>query len=147
LVKRIQTAVGFDPINKMWLEKHTETTRESMSDFLNKRVDEYREANPDLPQSKEAIVVHSSAAAKRKSEADENAIKLFLRENDHILYLTTRQRKTTKSDLQKIKDELFFSKYKVDTTTEVIRTVLRDEIEKFDVAAYEKRKGIKKARK
>jgi hypothetical protein len=145
LGKREQSAVGFDPENKRWLEAHTATTGESMADFINKRIKEWREANPDLQRNSEGqIVVFDSASAKQKKEADEHSIRLFLRENDHILYNGKVQRKTGKNDVLKIKDEIFFSKYKVDTTVETIRPIFRDEIERFDTLAYEKKKGIKR---
>lgn len=143
--KREQTALGVDPENKRWLESHTATTGESMADFINKRIKEWREANPELRRDKEGIIIATSIeTTKKKMEADDHAIRLFLRENDHILYRGKVQHKTGKNELLKIKDELFFSKYKVDATTEIIKPILRDEIERFDTMAYEKKKGIKR---
>ena len=143
MVKREQSAVGFDPENKRWLERHTATTGESMADFLNKRIKEWRESNEEIMRDDQGkIIVHSSESAKKKREADEHAVRLFLKENDHILYMGKVQRKTGKNDLLKIKDELFFSKFKVDTTVEILKPILRDEIERFDTFAYEKKKGI-----
>jgi hypothetical protein len=116
-----------------------------MADFINKRIKEWREANPELRRDKEGIIIATSIeTTKKKMEADDHAIRLFLRENDHILYRGKVQHKTGKNELLKIKDELFFSKYKVDATTEIIKPILRDEIERFDTMAYEKKKGIKR---
>lgn len=143
--KREQTALGVDPENKRWLEVHTATTGESMADFINKRIKEWREANPELKRDREGVIIATSIETTRKKiEADDHAIRLFLRENDHILYRGKVQHKTGKNELLKIKDELFFSKYKVDATTEIIKPILRDEIERFDTMAYEKKKGIKR---
>jgi hypothetical protein len=147
LVKREQTAVGFDPENKRWLEKHTATTGESMSAFLNKVVMEYRDAHDQPMRDDSGSMISVAISARKKQEEVEHQTRLYLRENDYILYMAKQQRKTTKNDLLKIKDELFFSKYKVDTTAEVIKVILRDEIEKFDVETYEKKKGIKAVRK
>jgi hypothetical protein len=144
LVKREQSAVGFDAENKRFLERHTATTGESMSDFINRRIVEWRNANPECVVGSDGIPLSSPEVLKARREADEHSIRLYLRENDHILYMGKVQRKTGKNDLLKIKDELFFSKYKVDTTSEIIKPILRDEIERFDVTAYEKKKGIKR---
>jgi len=145
LVKREQSAVGFDAINKRWLERHTAVTGESMSDFINKRINEWRESHPDVQTDKDGVTIAATPEQmKLKREADEHSIRLFLRENDHILYMGKVQHKTGKNDLLKIKDELFFSKFKVDTTSLAIKPILRDEIERFDAVAYEKKKGIKR---
>jgi hypothetical protein len=142
LVKREQSAVGFDPDNKRFMERHTATTGESMADFLNKRIAEYREIHPEVATDEKGIPLSTPEALKARKDADEHSIRLFLRENDHLLYMGKVQRRTGKNDLLKIKDELFFSKYKVTTTSEIIKPLLRDEMEKFDVAAYEKKKNI-----
>lgn len=142
MVKREQTACGFDPVNKRYMERHTAITGESMSDFLNKRVVEYRESHPELTTDVDGNPLTTSEVRHAKREAVEHGIRLFLRENDHILYMAKVQHKNGKNDLLKIRDELFFSKFKVDTTSEIIKPILRDEIEKFDVVSYEKKKGI-----
>lgn len=143
MVKREQTAVGFDPENKRWMERHTASTGQSMSDFLNKRVVEWRESHPDITNTADGKTLSTPELKQAKREMTEHSIRLFLKENDHILYMAKVQHKTGKNDLLRIKDELFFSKYKVETTTEVIKPIFRDEIEKFDDVAYEKKKGLK----
>lgn len=142
-MKREQSAVGFDPENKRWMERHTAATGESMADFVNKRIREYIETHPEGTTDCDGVPLSTPEIVRAKREADEHSIRLFLRENDHLLYMGKAHKKTGKNDLLKIRDELFFSKYKVDTTSEVIKPILRDEIEKFDVAAYEKRRGLK----
>lgn len=143
MVKREQSAVGFDPANKRFLEKRTATTGQSMADYINKLLDREREVSELEVVDKDGIPISTPAAIRAKRDADEHSIRLFLRENDHILYAGKAHKKTGKNDLLKIKDELFFSKYKVDTSSEVIKPVLRDEIEKFDQGAYEKKRGLK----
>lgn len=147
MVKREQTAIGVDPENKRWLERHTATTGESMSNFLNKRVVEWRESHPDITTGENGKPLTTTEARQAKREMTEHSIRLFLKENDHILYMAKVQHKMGKNDLLKIKDELFFSKYKVETNTEVIKPIFRDEIEKFDEVSYEKKKGLKRRSK
>jgi hypothetical protein len=143
LVRREQTIVGLDSDNKRFCERNTASTGESMSNLVNKLLKEYREAHEPQPESETGSVMGLAISARRRQEETEHSIKLFLHENDYILYMAKQQRRTTKNDILRIKNELFFSKYKVDSTPEIIRRILRDEIADFDVAAYEKRKGIK----
>lgn len=141
-MKREQSVVGFDSENKRWLERHTATTGESMSCFINKRVLEYRQANPDVLVGTDGVALSTPEQVRAKREADEHSIRLFLQQNEHILYMGKVKKKTGKNDILRIKDELFFSKFKVDATSEIIKPILRDEIEKFDAVSYEKRKGV-----
>lgn len=146
MAKREQTAVGLDPENKRYCERRTARTGESMSHLINHLLKKHREENPETSDCN-GIPLSTPELQKAKRDSDEHAIRLFLRENDHILYSGKVNRKTGKNDILKIKDELFFSKYKVETTSEIIKPILRDEIERFDVAAYEKKKGIKREQK
>jgi hypothetical protein len=146
MAKREQTAIGFDPDNIVWLRHRAATTGESMSEFLNKRVKEYREAYPDQDRVlvEQGILTTTAVSARASHDAIVEKIMAYFTENDHIMYNAKTQRKTTKQDLARIKEDLFFSKHKVDTTVEVIRPVLRDMMDTFDQKAYEKKRGIHK---
>jgi len=66
-------------------------------------------------------------------------IKAYFLDCPWIVYNAKTQRKFTKKDLCKIKDDLFWSKYNIDVTTIEIRTILKESIDAFDVESYLKR--------
>jgi hypothetical protein len=125
-----------------------------MADWVNAVIKAYREdevvraalgetvITDEAAKDKESIVESRLEAIKDKEREDAVKVRAYLEDNAHIMYMAKTQRKFTKSDLCKIKDELFFSKYNVDTTVQVIRKVLKEEMTKFDVKAYEKERGI-----
>lgn len=134
MTRRIQSVVGFDPANKKFLEDHTENTGESMSEFINRLLDKCRGKAPG----------ESSVTEVPKKDEMELKARLFLKENEHIVYRAKKQHKVAKQDILKLKDEMFFSKYKIDMTAFAIKAILRDAIEAFDVDEYEKSKNLKK---
>lgn len=140
MVRRIQSCIGFDEDNLEWLRLQ----EESMADMLNrlvrqerKRQHEESEKTGVPPKTSERLEQLS-----RDKETEEQQIIAFFMDNPHILYMAKTQRKFTKKDLCKIKDELFFSKYNVETSVDTIKKVLRQELSKFDVKKYEEERGI-----
>ena len=125
-----------------------------MADWINAVVKAYRE--DEKVRKALGTTVTTDEAAKEKSELlaarlddiakkdleDEVKIRAYLTDNAHIMYMAKTQRKFTKADICKIKDELFFSKYNVDTNVQLIRKILKEEMQKFDVKKYEVERGI-----
>jgi hypothetical protein len=146
LTKRIQSAVGFDEENKLFCERHTLKTGQSMSDLINRLLKKYRDEDEEPITLPDGKVISQHVREQLSLVALEEQAREFLRENDHFLYQAKAKGKTGKNDLIHIRDQLFFSKFKVDLPTVALKNVLRDEIEKFDVVAYEKKKGLKKGR-
>ena len=148
--KRIQTCMGFDPDNKAFLEHRPE----GASEFVNRLIKAYRDkktvqtavgndvTNPDVEPELKQTVSSIKEELIRKKEEEEQKIRAYLRGASHILYMAKTQRKFTKQDLCRIKDELFFSKYNVDATVDQIRQILKSELDTFDVKAYEESRGI-----
>jgi len=125
-----------------------------MSDWINAVVKAYR-ADEAVRTALGNVVTTDEAALEKKDlvkaklddiakkeQDDEVKTRAYLKDNAHIMYMAKTQRKFTKADLCKIKDELFFSKYNVDTNIQLIRKVLKEEMQKFDVKAYEQDRGI-----
>lgn len=150
MVRRIPSCVGFDEDNLVWLQNRPET----MADWINSVIKEYREnekvrkalgktvTTDEANKDKAALVESRLGEIAKKEQDDEIKIRAYLNDNPHIMYMAKTQRKFTKADICKIKDELFFSKYNVDTNLQTIRKVLKDEMPKFDVKAYERERGI-----
>jgi hypothetical protein len=125
-----------------------------MADWINAVIKAYREdesvrsalgnkvTTDEAVKDKQALLASRLDDIKKKELEDEIKIRAYLADNAHIMYMAKTQRKFTKADLCKIKDELFFSKYNVDTTIQLIRKVLKEEMQKFDIKAYEKERGI-----
>lgn len=150
MVKRTASCIGFDEENLIWVR----TRPEGMAEWINKVIKAYREdpsvrsviGNRVLPEAavetNDRVALEERLAALKKVEADDEIkIRAYLLDNKHIMYMAKTQRKFTKKDLCKIKDELFFSKYNLDTNTTIIRKVLKEEMGKFDVKAYEREIG------
>jgi hypothetical protein len=105
-----------------------------MSNYINRLIDDNRGREPTITK-KEPVVEQTAEEAEYKT-------RLFLKENSHIIYRCKVHRKTNRTELIKIRDELYYSKYQVEITVEKLRPILREEITKFDVSKYEKEKGI-----
>lgn len=147
---RRQSCIGFDEDNLEWLRQRPE----GMAEFLNRLVRAYRNkktvqsavgndvSNPDAETELRQAIASVKEDVVRSKQEQEDKIRAYLRDFDHILYMAKTQRKFTKADLCRIKDELYFSKYNVDVTLDEIRKVLKLEMETFDVKKYEEKKGI-----
>ena len=97
---------------------------------------------PEAAEEKRKLLEASLDEIAKKEQDDEIKTRAYLLDNDHIMYMAKTQRKFTKKDLCKIKDEIFFSKYNADVTVVTIRKVLKEELMKFDVSKYESDRGI-----
>lgn len=115
-----------------------------MADFINKVVKEYRAQKPDEHEEGDVkpTIKNIVENSESKKEDDKIKIRAYFKDCPHIVYMAKTQRKFKKDDLCRIKEELFFSKYNVDTTIQEIRKVLKEELDVFDVDAYEKERGI-----
>lgn len=147
---RRASCIGFDEDNLEWLRQRPE----GMAEFLNRLVRAYRNkktvqsavgngvSNTDEEVELRTTVARVKEEIVRSKQEQEDKIRAYLRDFDHILYMAKTQRKFTKADLCRIKDELYFSKYNVDVTIDEIKKVLRSELDVFDVSEYEKKRGI-----
>jgi len=148
--RRIPSCVGFDEPNLVWLQNRPE----SMADWINAVVKAYREdekvrtalgttvTTDEAATERASILAERLDDIERKDKEDEIKIRAYLLDNAHIMYMAKTQRKFTKADICKIKDELFFSKYNVETNVQLIRKILKEEMQKFDTKQYEKERGI-----
>jgi hypothetical protein len=149
MVRRIATCMGIDPENKAYLESKEDI---SAAEFVNALIREYREKEGvrtavgeikrERPSPLSQDVVDKLEDPIAAKEEEMVKIHAWFRDNDHILYIAKTQRKFTKKDLCRIKDDLYFSKYNVDANLQQIRKVLKEEMEIFDVKAYEASRGI-----
>ena len=152
MVRRITSCIGFDHDNLLWLQSRPE----GMSEWINRIIRVYRSdenvrkvignnvITPELEAENKKILEDSLDDIAKKERDDEIMVRAYLLDNSHILYMAKTQRKFTKKDLCKIKDEIFFSKYNADVTVVTIRKVLKEELMKFDVEAYKTERGILK---
>jgi len=152
MTKRVASCIGWDDDNLRWLRDRPE----GMAEFLNRLVRAYRDkksvqtavgndvVNPDTEVELRAAVVSVKEDIVKRQDEDEIKIRAFLRDNSHIMYMAKTQRRFKREDICRVKDELFFSKYNVDATTVEIRRILKDEMSKFDIEAYESERGILK---
>ena len=150
MARRIPSCVGFDEANLVWLQNRPE----SMADWINSVVKAYREdekvrvalgtivTTDEAAADREAILTSKLDDIEKKDKEDEIKVRAYLHDNEHIMYMAKTQRKFTKADICKIKDELFFSKYNVETNVQLIRKVLKEEMQRFDVKKYELERGI-----
>jgi hypothetical protein len=125
-----------------------------MSEWINRVIRIYRTdekvravignnvITPEMEDEKRKLVEASLDDIEKKNQDDEIKTRAYLLDNAHIMYMAKTQRKFTKKDLCKIKDEIFFSKYNADVTVVTIRKVLKEELMKFDVTEYQKAHGI-----
>ena len=148
--KRIPSCIGWDEDNLEWLRERAE----GMSEFLNRLVRAYRDKktvrsavgsdvlNPsEEVELREAVQEVKRDIAKSLTE-DEEKIHAYLQDNPHIMYMALTQRKFVKRDLCRIKDEIYFSVYNVDATLDQIKKALKEEMQKFDIKAYELERGM-----
>lgn len=152
MAKRIASCIGFDDDNLRWLRDRPE----GMAEFLNRLVRAYRDKKTvqtavgnDVSNPASELELRSTVASVKEEivksmDDDEVKIHAFLQDNSHIMYMAKTQRKFTRTDLCKIKDELYFSKYNVDATLTQIRKVLKEEMAAFNVDDYERERGILK---
>lgn len=150
MAKRIPSCIGFDHDNLRWLKDRPE----GMAEFLNRLVRAYRDkktvqtavgndvSNPAAELELKSTVASVKEDIVKSLEEDDIKIHAFLKDNSHIMYMAKTQRKFTRTDLCKIKDELYFSKYNVDATLTQIRTALKEEMAIFNVEEYESARGI-----
>ena len=150
MARRVPSCVGFDEPNLVWLQNRPE----SMADWINAVVKAYREdekvrkalgntvTTDEVAAERATIVASRLDDIEKKDAEDKIKVRAYLQENDYIIYMAKTQRKFTKADLCKIKDEIFFSKYNVETNVQLIREVLKEEMQKFDVKNYELERGI-----
>jgi len=150
MVRRITSCIGFDNDNLVWLQARPE----GMSEWINCIIKIYREddkvrkvignnvVTPELEAERRRLLESNLTELARKDIEDAILIRAYLLDNAHIMYMAKTQRKFTKKDLCKIKDEIFFSKYNADVTVVTIRKVLKEELMKFDVSTYEQERGI-----
>jgi len=150
MVRRITSCIGFDQDNLVWLQDR----QEGMSEWINRIIKAYRTdekvravigntvITPEAAEEKRKLLEASLDEIAKKEQDDEIKTRAYLLDNDHIMYMAKTQRKFTKKDLCKIKDEIFFSKYNADVTVVTIRKVLKEELMKFDVSKYETDRGI-----
>jgi len=149
-MRRIPSCIGFDEDNLIWLQARTE----GMAEWINRVTRAYRE-DEKVRQAIGNNVVTEQMEAERRKHLDESIgelarkdkddavkIRAYLLDNPHIMYMAKTQRKFTKKDLCKIKDEIFFSKYNADVTIICIRKVLKEELSTFDINKYELERGI-----
>jgi hypothetical protein len=146
-VRRIQACVNMDIENKEFASAQPD----GQSEFMNMLIRGYR-SNAAIRTMYEGERLKGITKGGTTEEAlqqiasakieEEQKIRAYLHDMPHIIYMAKTQRKYTKADLCKIKDELYYSKYNVDATTDTIRRVLKEEISKFDVNAYEEDRGI-----
>lgn len=150
MARRITSCIGFDQDNLIWLQARPE----GMSEWINRVIRVYRDdenvrkaignnvITPEMEEQRKKILEESLDDIAKKDQDDEIKIRAYLLDNAHIMYMAKTQRKFTKKDLCKIKDEIFFSKYNADVTVVTIRKVLKEELMKFDVENYQKEHGI-----
>lgn len=150
MARRITSCIGFDQDNLLWLQARSE----GMSEWMNRVIRAYRDdenvrkaignnvVTPEMEIERRKALEASLDELAKKEQNDEVKIRAYLLDNPHIMYMAKTQRKFTKKDLCKIKDEIFFSKYNADVTVISIRKVLKEELMTFDVNKYEKERGI-----
>ena len=147
-MSKVNTCIGFDPDNKEYLESRGPR---KAAEFVNWLIKKYREEEAirklmgDAPYPSPDEEVMSEALSKTRDERKEQEIKIraWLKENPYIIFNALKVRRPTNADLCYIKRELYFSKYELDVTTRQIAKILRDEMDKFDVEAYEKEREEK----
>jgi hypothetical protein len=147
---RIQTCMGLDSDNKDYLESRGVRTA---SEFVNWLIRRYREeesvrtsaGEPPAKSHGDKELV-KSVALRAGDEDAENEIKIraYFLDKPAIIYLAIKERKHTKADICKIIDDLWFSKYEVDTTAAVVRRILKEEMSKFNVKEYEEKQHIRR---
>jgi len=136
--RKINTCVCFTKEDLESLRKHSEETGESASLFLRRLLKEWRVANDSIKERP----VETLSVTKENYDEIRDKIKAFLAQREYIVYAAKAHQRLSRKDLGKIKDELFFSEFQVDTTIEVIRPVLREAMAGFDVRSYEIKQGI-----
>jgi len=144
MARRIPSCIGFDDENLTWL-RHRE---DSMADFLNTLVKEYRTLKPNevsFEQDIKKTIAGVSESTENATEEVQVKIRAYFLDSPHIIYMAKTQRKFNKADLCRIKEELFFSKYNVEANVKEIRKILKEAIDAFDVEAYKEKVGIKNA--
>lgn len=146
--RRIQSCINMDEDNIKWLKKQ----ERGISKTVNDIVKVLRE-NADLlitvksrvvkegEEITEATLAANAILLKTEHERHEK-IRAFFRDQKHLVYLAKTQRKFSKAHLCRIKDELYYGKYNLLVNVDEIRKVLKEEMDTFDVAAYEKERGI-----
>lgn len=144
-MRKTTACVSMSEENLEWLKAHG-----GISKNIDQTISVLRK-NPELANAiaKESasgtdFLISDEAKKLLESERIEREVKIraYFRDCPHIVYMAKTQRKFKKADLCKIKDELYYSKYNVDATTDDIRKVLKEEIDVFDTGAYEKERGI-----
>lgn len=140
--RRIPSCINFDPENLDYLRQRPEGMAEFLNTVIGGLRGEQTIKNVELKERVEKVVEN----VEKQKVDDTVKIRAYFKDAPHIIYMAKTQRKFNKSDLCRIKEELFFSKYNVDATIQEIRKVLKDEIDQFDVENYEKERGIFKKR-
>jgi len=142
---RKNTCIGLDEDVMDYLKKQ----EVSMAQFINSLVRMYRDKDDAARKAfGEIKVINPISDNVMKELVNEDVtgkldrgvkIRAYFLDCPWIVYNAKTQRKFTKTDLCKIKDDLFWSKYNIDVTTLEIRTILKESIDAFDVESYLKR--------
>jgi len=148
-MRKIQSCVNMNAENLQWLKKQ----ELGISRTINDVVKVLRENSELLVTVRSRMVKEGEEepsemvlAAKEllfKEQQDrEIKIRAHFQDFPHIVYMAKTQRKFNKADICKIKDDLFYGKYNVVAEVTEIRKLLKEEMDKFDVKAYEVSRGI-----
>lgn len=148
-MRKVQSCVNMDLENIEWLKKQGGISKNinDMVTVLRKHSDLHISIKSRVEvegvQTTEATIRAKEIIEQERVER-EIKIRAHFRDFPHVIYLAKTRRKFTKSDLCKIKDELFYGKYNVIAEVTEIRKVLKDEMDLFDVEKYEEERGILK---
>jgi len=145
-MRKTTACVSMSEENLEWLKAHGGISKnvEQTITVLRKNPELARAIALESASSIEMLGIPDEAKKLLEQERIEKEIKIqaYFKDSPHIIYMAKTQRKFKKADLCRIKDELYYSKYNVDASTDEIRKVLKEEIDIFDVEAYEKERGI-----